>query len=214
MCIRDSDGREHYDNGRFAPMQYDDDYRVYNRQYDGNLRANPSQNGSRYPAREMPRNWHDPYIHGMERNMDLIGFSGNGDFRRESGMDASYRPRDEMAYSRSGTNAGYSRSSAVMPLDRQTAEEWASKMENADGTKGPHWGMDKTEQAREQRGIKCDPLQFWLAMNMMYSDYCKVAEKLNVSNLDFYACMAHAFLDDKDAQPEKLARYYDYVVKH
>lgn len=26
--------------------------------------------------------------------------------------------------------------------------------------------------------------------------------------------MAKAFLDDKDAQPHKLARYYEYIVRH
>lgn len=64
------------------------------------------------------------------------------------------------------------------------------------------------------KGIDCEPLQFWIAMNMIYSDYVKVAKKLGMNNVDFYACMAKAFLDDKDAQPDKLARYYEYVVKH
>ena len=45
-------------------------------------------------------------------------------------------------------------------------------------------------------------------MNMMYSDYCRVAEKVGASSLDFYAYMAKAFLDDRDAAPNKLARYY------
>ena len=47
---------------------------------------------------------------------------------------------------------------------------------------------------------------------MMYSDYCKVAEKLNVNIVDFCACMAKAFLDDKDAKPDKVARYWEYVA--
>ena len=51
-------------------------------------------------------------------------------------------------------------------------------------------------------------------MNMVYSDYSKVAKKLNVSNIDFYAEIAKAFLDDQDAAPDKLARYYEFVVKH
>ncbi len=49
---------------------------------------------------------------------------------------------------------------------------------------------------------------------MIYSDYCAVAEKLGTSTAEFYACMAKAFLDDKDARPEKLARYYEYITKH
>ncbi len=56
--------------------------------------------------------------------------------------------------------------------------------------------------------------EFFVAMNMMYSDYCKVFRKFGVGDkVDFYACMAKAFLDDKDAHTDKLARYYEYVVK-
>ena len=88
-------------------------------------------------------------------------------------------------------------------------------MKNADGTTGPHWTMEKTEEARAQRGINCDALEFWVAMNMIYSDYAKVAEKVNANSMDFYVYMAKAFLEDKDARNqggEKLAKYYEYVV--
>ena len=51
-------------------------------------------------------------------------------------------------------------------------------------------------------------------LNMIYSDYVKVAKKFNVgSNIDFYVDMAKAFLDDKDAGPDKLTKYYQYVVR-
>lgn len=90
---------------------------------------------------------------------------------------------------------------------------WVGAMENADGTTGPHWTMEQTEQVRKQRSIECDPLKFYVTMNMMYSDYCKAAEKTGASSLDFYAYMSKAFLDDKDAQPNKLARYYHFIAK-
>ena len=65
-----------------------------------------------------------------------------------------------------------------------------------------------------QRGIECDPAEFWAALNLIYSDYVKVAKKFNVgSNIDFYVDMAKAFLDDKDAGPDKLAKYFQYVVR-
>ena len=74
--------------------------------------------------------------------------------------------------------------------------------------------MEQTKQIQAQKGIESDPLKFWVAMNMVYSDYSKVAKKLNVNNADFYACMAEAFLEDKDAQEDKLERYYQFVVRH
>lgn len=97
-------------------------------------------------------------------------------------------------------------------FNRQMAVAWISNMINVDGTKGPHWNLDKTQDIQKQFGISCDPEQFWVAMNMMYSDYCKVAENLGVNTLEFYACMAKAFLEDPDAKPGKLARYYEYIA--
>ena len=101
----------------------------------------------------------------------------------------------------------------VDKLTAPKAEEITRKMVNEDGSKGAHWNMDQTKQVMEQRGIQCDPVEFYIAMNMMYSDYYPVAKKLNVNSVDFYADMAKAFLDDKDAGKDKLAKYFAYVVK-
>lgn len=57
---------------------------------------------------------------------------------------------------------------------------------------------------------------FCLAMNMMYSDYCKVAKKYGADTPEFYADMAKAFLRDKDfdGKPEeKLYLYYKTIVE-
>ena len=99
-------------------------------------------------------------------------------------------------------------------LTETTTKAWTSSMENADGTRGAHWSMEKTEEVHRQRGISVDPLEWWVSMNMVYSVYCVVAEKLGTSTAEFYACMVKAFLVDQDAQPEKLARYYKYIAKH
>lgn len=98
-------------------------------------------------------------------------------------------------------------------LTPEMADRWVVGMENADGTRGAHWSMEATEKVRKDHGIAEDPLKWWITMNMMYSDYCGVAEKLGISSLDFYACMSVAFLDDKDARPDKLYRYYEYIVQ-
>lgn len=97
-------------------------------------------------------------------------------------------------------------------LDMEAAMEWSAKMQNEDGTTGAHWNMEQTKQVMAQKNIDLDPVEFYLAMNMMYSDYCKVAKKLNVNNVDFYAHMARAFLEDQDGGSDKLMRYYKYVV--
>lgn len=97
-------------------------------------------------------------------------------------------------------------------FDMAMADEWMAGLENEDGTKGPHWSMEQVKQVMAQKGIKTDPIEFYLTLNMIYSDYCSVAKKMNVNNIDFYIGMAKAFLDDKDISGDKLMRYYRYIV--
>lgn len=99
------------------------------------------------------------------------------------------------------------------PLTGEEIMHWVASMENADGTHGAHWTMEQTEQVRVEKEISCSPLRFYAAMNMMYSDYCKAAEKAGCSSVGLYACMAKAFLEDKDAKPDKLARYYHFIAE-
>lgn len=222
--FRDRQGREHYDNGRYAPQngggtwvesRYWDDRDAY-RGLEG-----------RFPMTT-------PYVppvyqdyggeRGGSRPMNKIGFNVSGEmdrippeFGREYRTYAGQPGMDEMAYRPGGGKmSGHSSGGGEIPFTRELAQEWVQSMRNADGTTGPHWTMEKTEDARVQRGINCDPLAFWAAMNMIYSDYAKAAEKANANTMDFYAYMAKAFLEDKDSRRqggEKLARYYEYVVR-
>ena len=94
------------------------------------------------------------------------------------------------------------------------AEEWASKLQNEDGSSGPHWTMEQAKRIMAQRNLSLDPTEFWIAINLIYSDFSPVAKKHGVGgNLDFYVDMTKAFLNDKDAGPNKIARYYECVVK-
>lgn len=115
-----------------------------------------------------------------------------------------------------GKDAGheYAMNPVKTEFGRNIAVDWVAGMANEDGTTGSHWTMDQTKQVQAQKGINCDPVYFWVAMNMMYSDYCAVAKKFGADNPDFYAEMAKAFLEDKDAASGKLARYYYAIVKH
>lgn len=98
-------------------------------------------------------------------------------------------------------------------LTRRTAEEWVDSMRNADGSDGEHWSYEQTEAVREKRGYDCEGADFYAAMNMMYSDYYRVARKYGVDVPDFYAELAEAFLSDRDAVKGKIGRYYEYVVE-
>lgn len=165
--FRDRRGREHYDNGRFAPMRNDGEMNSHYEPY-------------------------SPYVPPVYQNEgNQIGFSIDGRMDKVVPIESRMH-RDE--------------------LTKEKAEEWTAAMQNEDGTRGPHWSMEQVKQAMAQKGIKADLIQFYLALNMMYSDYCAVAKKMNVNNIDFYIGMAKAFLDDKDAGEDKLMRYYKYVV--
>ena len=176
---RDNRGREHYESGRYAPM---------NTYYDT------------YPTEDR----YDSYNDGYKR---VIGFGG-----AEMHYDGPRRI-DEMEHRKSDLERGHAGYDGYNKIDRRRGEELLRKLKNGDGSTGEHWSYEQTKQVMEQKGINCDPVEFWVSMNMMYSDYYAVAKKLNINNADFYASMAEAFLKDPDAHENKLARYYSIVAK-
>ena len=94
------------------------------------------------------------------------------------------------------------------------AKAWTAKMENEDGTTGPHWTMGQTDAVANITGVSVKSCIWWAAMNMMYSDYCEVAAKYGVGTTEFYADMAKAFLFDRDAggPRAKMAAYYHGIA--
>lgn len=177
--FRDTNGREHYDNGRYAPQ---DTMPYYYPPYGGY-----DDRGGREPGYTLARNggYAEP-----TKTTRPIGFE-RGDAPYMGGAESNVSPH----------------------FDMQMAQEWTRRMQNEDGTTGPHWTIDQTNKVMEQRGVNEDPVKFWAAMNMIYSDFVNVAKKLGISNVDFYTEMTRAFLDDKDVSGDKLAKYYEYVVK-
>ena len=100
----------------------------------------------------------------------------------------------------------------------EDAKAWTAKMENEDGTTGPHWTMEQTTAVAESMGIQAPVVPRWawgVTMNMMYSDYYPVAVEFGLNRPEFYAALAKAFLLDKDGPgPEqKLMAYYEHIAK-
>ena len=190
--FRDRRGREHYNNGRYAPRRgsYDmDDYGYDDMRED------------RYDRYDM-----DDYDMDERENYDRSGMRPIG-----------YGDRESRYMGGGGHHSHMERGGSMgeeQELTKRDITEWLKNMKNTDGSKGAHWTMEQTEQVRKQHNIECDPVDFSIAMNMMYSDYCGVAKKLNVNNGQFYALMAKAFLDDEDSNAEdKLAAYYFAIVQ-
>lgn len=226
--FRDGRGREHCDNGRYAPMRSETNIEIEGRFRDDRDRE-------RFPAVDFeprsPRMRHDedrgpmgdayPMYRGRDGmraggyEMRPIGFSAarewDGDRHR---TDAGYEPRDEMAYRTSHRRGGYARGGEdwVEPLTSDKAERWVRGMRNATGAPGQHWTMDQTKQIMARHGYQDDPVEFYAAINLMWSDYVQAAQKVGCDKEDLYAALADAFLNDADARPDKLARYYAEIV--
>lgn len=97
-------------------------------------------------------------------------------------------------------------------LTKEDAMSWMYNMKNEDGSYGAHWEIEQTRPFMAPRGITCEAWEWAAIMNMMYSDYCKAARKNSVDRPEFYADLAAAFLEDKDAPEDKAGRYYHSIA--
>lgn len=171
---------------------------------------NPYGSRGGYVRSDRRSDYEDDYA--MRGNRDREDYRRN-DYRRDMNDDyASYRDRDyESDYRRD-----YGKPKMFSHKDMET---WKSMMKNDDGTRGVHFRGEQVKHACQQAGIDCEEFGediFCLAMNMMYSDYCKVAKKYGVDMPEYYADLAKAFLRDKDfdGKPEeKLYLYYKAIVE-
>jgi len=187
---RDRRGREHYDNGRFAPrnnMGYGEMESNYGRSEMGG--------GREHERMEMGYRPSPDSAEGGER-MNQIGFRAGPEIGSNYRMDAGYQGNNEVEYRTSPVSVG--RTENALKLTRWMADEWMAQIQNEDGTHGPHWTLEQTKQVMAQKGAKIDPLEFWVILNSMYADYCKVLKKYGVGDkLDLYVDMAKAFIEDK-----------------
>lgn len=192
---------------------------------------NPYGSRGGYVRSDKRNDYEDDYARGRkDRGMD---YENEGDYRNMRG-DYRYNDMGDMArgYGRKDRNdyANYHDYESDYRRDRRDygkpemfshkdMESWKSMMKNEDGTRGEHFRPEQVKHACQQAGIDCEEFGediFCLAMNMMYSDYCKVAKKYGVDRPEYYADLAKAFLRDKDfdGKPEeKLYLYYKAIVE-
>lgn len=145
---------------------------------------------------------------GMEDNMARRGGS-RPEMNARSGMGGAKSSHTM------GESNEYEDEDDEMELDELTAHEWTKAMKNEDGSKGPHWTKEQTKLFMKQVGAsEVEPIEFFAVMNAMYSDYCKVAKKYGVDKPEYYAELAKAWLEDKDAVEGKAKMYYKCIVEH
>lgn len=180
------------------------------REYDDHRMGDDDEEGRKYKIEVLPHSnvvewpYATPERHETRRNNRQIGFGamnmGSGDERMNEHMERGHSGMEPMEF------------------DRETAENWVRNMRNEDKSHpvGGKWSPDMLKPLAMKYGIPTDGARFWefYAMaNAMYSDYGEVARKFGITSPEFYACMAKAWMDDADAEPDKTALYYEYIVK-
>lgn len=198
----DNKGRHDYRHSAYEDMpRYDNDRRMYPNESRRRGGYMDSYNG--YDHRDRDR-----YDRSMDRERYHDDRYRMNDRRYED--DDHYFFKVKGKFGREELNEPY-----IPEMDMKTAEGWTKSMVNADGSKGAHWNQEQIKQLLEQKADLqgYDLPEVFSAMNMLYSDYCEVAKKFGVNNIDFYVCLAKAWLDDEDANEHKTMRYYDCVVK-
>lgn len=102
-------------------------------------------------------------------------------------------------------------------FNEEYAHEAVSKMENEDGSRGPHWSLEETTAFANQHGVslgnKFNRYDWYVALNMIYSDYYKVIVNItNSNNTKHFVEFAKAWLADKDVEEGKMWYYYIYIM--
>ena len=98
-------------------------------------------------------------------------------------------------------------------VDREFTEEDAKKWVSHMDPPGK-WTMEQTTAVMHQYGYHHKPCVFYAAMNMLWSDYGKTVVKYGLDRADFWAEMAHDWIDDPDAEDMKTGRYWRDIVRH
>lgn len=133
-----------------------------------------------------------------------IGFGANMHYDHNGKM-----PEHKMMHG--GSEYQMSEYPMMEQLTEEIATAWVSKLKNTDPEHptGPKWSRESTKALAMKHGFNTPEkqLEFWVVMNMMYSDYAETAKKHGVSTMDFFSDMAKAWMKDKDAVEHKTAAY-------
>lgn len=165
----------------------------------------------------LPMVW--PYAPRNEGGEERYSNYGNSDNRtdRQIGFGARMNMGEEQ-YKQSHMHKGGARGMEEMEFDEQTAREWVDSMESNDRNhpKGGKWQPEQLKELAKKHGVPTSGTEWWefyAMVNAMYADYSEVAKRYNITSPDFYALMALAFINDKDAVGNKVLKYREYIAK-
>lgn len=89
-------------------------------------------------------------------------------------------------------------------FNEEHARKAVSKMENEDGTRGPHWSIEETTTLANQYGIslgnRFNRYDWFVALNMVYSDYYEAIAKCDEEMAKCQALLNRLGINDKPAK--------------
>ena len=75
---------------------------------------------------------------------------------------------------------------------------------------GQRWSREDIAEYLRGKGINDHVTEYYLVMNMMVNDYSRTAKIIGQDDADFYFNLAYDFINDEDAKPDKIAKYFMY----
>ena len=74
---------------------------------------------------------------------------------------------------------------------------------------GQQWSVQQIRDMLRSKGITKDCTKWYLVMNMCYNDFCNTAKHFGMQgDEDFYFYLAKDFIEDPDAKPYKVEKYF------
>lgn len=90
-------------------------------------------------------------------------------------------------------------------ISKDEAEDIVRRMEPY----GQHWSYNQVKDFVSSHGIEDDYNNWYLVLNMVYNDYCTTAKTFGLhDDPEFYFSLAKDFIDDPDAKPLKVEKYF------
>ena len=75
--------------------------------------------------------------------------------------------------------------------------------------RGQNWSMQQVSDYLAGVDPSADSLYYYIAMNMAYNDYASTAKVFGLQNsVEFYYNIAKDFINDVDAKPYKLEKFF------
>lgn len=77
--------------------------------------------------------------------------------------------------------------------------------------RGQKWSYAEIEDFIKSKGIEGKCVEYYLTMNMVYNDFYDTAVQYgHQKDPEFYFSLAKDFINDPDAKPYKVERYFTY----